>query len=50
MQTVLRKTATKTKGKTVAKKTTKKPKGNIEAIFKAHSQLKAKGINLDYLR
>lgn len=47
MQTVLRKTATKTKGKAVAKKTTKKPKGNIEAILKA---AKANKLDLSYLR
>ncbi len=44
MQTVLRKTATKTKGKAVAKKTGKKTKGNLDAILKAADEARRKGI------
>ncbi|HMZ46801.1 MAG TPA: hypothetical protein PLU36_08365 [Chitinophagaceae bacterium] len=42
-----RKTATKTKGKSVAKKTSTKQKGNVEAVLKA---AKTNKLDLSYLR
>lgn len=47
MQTVLKKTATKTNSKTVAKKTATKQKGNVDAVLKA---AKANKLDLSYLR
>ncbi|GMV77514.1 MAG: hypothetical protein AMXMBFR79_06490 [Chitinophagaceae bacterium] len=47
MQTILKKTATKTKGKAVVKKTATKHKGNVDAVLKA---AKANKLDLSYLR
>lgn len=50
MQTVQKKTTNTAPKKVVAKKAGKTVKGNIDAIFKAHKQLKEKGISLNYLK